>query len=83
MELGEFIKSYPRNQRTRLRRKIAAAHGIAEVTVRSWANGQRRHPCNLAAVEITENVTGGRVTRYDLRPDVFGNKTTKGSSIGG
>lgn len=71
MDLGEFIKSYPRSQRTEVRRRIAAAHGVSEVTVRSWANGQRNHPCRLAAIEITEKVTGKRVTRYDLRPDVF------------
>ncbi|MEX2524720.1 MAG: YdaS family helix-turn-helix protein [Gammaproteobacteria bacterium] len=83
MELGEFIKSHPRRQRMQLRRCLADAHGISEVTVRSWANGQRRHPCRLAAVEITEKVTGGRVTRYDLRPDVFGNQlATEGSDKG-
>lgn len=71
MELREFIESHPRSQRAQLRRRIAAAHGIAEVTVRSWANGQRKHPCSLAAVRITERVTEGLVTRYDLRPDVF------------
>lgn len=71
MELGEFIQSLPRRQRALVRRRIAAAHGIAEVTVRSWANGQRRHPCSLTAVKITEKVTDGLVTRYDLRPDVF------------
>lgn len=72
MELREFINSYPRRLRTRVRQQLAMAHGISEVTVRSWANGQRKHPCHLAAVEITERVTQGRVTRHDLRPDVFG-----------
>lgn len=71
MELREFIDSHPRRQRTQVRRRIAVAHGIAEVTVRSWANGQRKHPCRLASVKITEKVTDGLVTRYDLRPDVF------------
>lgn len=74
MELSEFIRSYPRQLRSRVRQRLAAAHGISEVTVRSWANGQRRHPCRLAAIEITERFTEGRVTRYDLRPDVFGEK---------
>jgi DNA-binding transcriptional regulator YdaS (Cro superfamily) len=71
MDLREFIQSHPRHQRAQVRRRIAVAHGIAEVTVRSWANGQRNHPCSLAAVRITEKVTNGLVTRYDLRPDVF------------
>ena len=55
-----------------IRRQIAGAHGISEVTVRSWANGARKHPYSLSAIEITETMTGNRVTRHDLRPDIFG-----------
>jgi len=72
MELCAYINSYPRSQRAQRRRMLAAAHGVSEVTVRAWANGHRRHPCSIAAIEITETMTGGRVTRHDLRPDVFG-----------
>ena len=72
MELREFIDSYPRNQRMEIRQMIANAHGISEVTVRAWANGTRKHPYSLSAIEITEAITGNRVTRYDLRPDIFG-----------
>jgi DNA-binding transcriptional regulator YdaS (Cro superfamily) len=59
-----------------IRRQIAEAHGVAESTVRSWANGNRNHPSLLASIEITEAVTRGRVTRHDLRPDVFGRAKT-------
>ena len=55
-----------------VRQRIANAHGIAEVTVRSWANGTRKHPYSLSAVEITEAITDNKVTRYDLRPDIYG-----------
>lgn len=72
MELREFIDSYPRQQRSEIRREIARAHQVSEVTVRAWANGNRRHPCTLKAIEITEQLTAGRVTRHDLRPDIFG-----------
>lgn len=72
MELREFIDSFPRHQRMDIRRMIASAHGISEVTVRSWANGTRKHPYSLSAVEITETITGNRVTRFDLRPDIYG-----------
>jgi DNA-binding transcriptional regulator YdaS (Cro superfamily) len=72
MDLREFIKSYPRAKRMSVRRMIADAHGVAEVTVRAWANGNRNHPYKLSAVRTTESVTGGRVTRHDLRPDIFG-----------
>ncbi len=72
MELREFIDSFSRHDRQAIRQMIADAHGVSEVTVRSWVNGTRKHPYSLSALEITEAVTGGRVTRYDLRPDIFG-----------
>ncbi len=72
MDLQAYIKSFPRDQRTPIRRKIAEAHGVSEVTVRAWANTTRRPPYTLAAIEITEQVTQGTVTRYDLRPEIFG-----------
>ena len=53
-------------------RKIAKSHGVTEVTVRSWANGSRRHPFIKEAIEMTERLTSGKVSRYDLRPDIFG-----------
>jgi len=70
--LRDFIVSFPRNKRAEIRRKIADAHGVSEVTVRAWANGNRNHPYRLSAIEATETVTGGKVTRQDLRPDIFG-----------
>ena len=72
MELREFIASFPRQQRTAIRQEFARAHCVSEVTIRAWANGNRKHPCTLKAVELTERLTSGRVTRHDLRPDVFG-----------
>lgn len=72
MELREFIAAFPRPERTAIRREFACAHCVSEVTVRAWANGNRKHPCTLKAVEITERLTSGKVTRHDLRPDIFG-----------
>lgn len=43
-----------------VRRDIADAHGVSEVTVRAWVNGTRKHPYTLSAFEITESVTGGQ-----------------------
>lgn len=74
MELREFIATYPRQQRPAIRLELARAHCVSEVTVRAWANGNRKHPCTLRAVEITEHLTSGKVTRHDLRPDIFGQK---------
>lgn len=72
MDLLEYINSYPRAERMRIRQQLADQHGVTEVAVRSWANGHRRHPYQLIAIEITERLTQGKVTRHDLRPDIFG-----------
>jgi DNA-binding transcriptional regulator YdaS (Cro superfamily) len=74
MDLQSYIRTFPRSGRMQVRKNIAQAHGVSEVTVRSWANGIRKHPCTLAAIEITERITENRVTRFDLRPDIFGRK---------
>ena len=76
MDLKEYIKSFPRNQRADVRARLAEAHGVSEVTVRAWANATRRHPYTLNAVKITETMTGGHVTRHDLRPEIFGSTRT-------
>ncbi len=72
MDLQSYIRTFPRRRRMAIRRQIAQAHGVSEVTVRSWANGTRKHPCSLQAVTITEQITDNHVTRFDLRPDIFG-----------
>ncbi len=72
MDLQSYIRSYPRRDRMRIREKLAEAHGVSEVTVRSWANGTRNHPCTLNAIKITERITQHKVSRFGLRPDIFG-----------
>jgi DNA-binding transcriptional regulator YdaS (Cro superfamily) len=73
MDLRTYIDSFPVHLRASIRQMIADSHGVSEVTVRAWANGTRKHPCQLHSIEKTESVTAGKVTRFDLRPDVFGN----------
>lgn len=72
MDLQEYINLFPRGQRVAVRTEIANSHGVSEVTIRSWANGSRRHPFVKEAIEMTERLTEGKVSRYDLRPDIFG-----------
>ncbi|MCK5498347.1 MAG: helix-turn-helix domain-containing protein [Gammaproteobacteria bacterium] len=72
MDLQEYLNLFPRSQRVAVRTEIAKSHGVTEVTVRSWANGSRRHPFIKEAIEMTERLTSGKVSRYDLRPDIFG-----------
>ncbi len=77
MDLKKYIDSFPRHQRAMVREKLAKLHNATEVTVRSWANGTRRHPFTKQAIEITERFTNGKVTCHDLRPDIFGKRLTK------
>ena len=72
LDLQEYLNLFPRNQRVAVRTEFAKSHGVSEVTVRSWANGSRRHPFKKEAIEMTERLTNGKVSRYDLRPDIFG-----------
>jgi len=72
MNLKAYFDAFPRGKRGQERRRFAELHKVSEVTVRSWANGTRRHPCSLDSVQRTEDFTGCQVTRHDLRPDIFG-----------
>ena len=69
MELHAYIHSRPRSQRRSLREQIAQQLGVTEGAVRHWANGTRRIPAEQ--VLALESATGGRVTRYELRPDLY------------
>ncbi len=74
MDLQKYINLFPRSQRVAVRTEIADSHGVTESAVRSWANGCRRHPYFKESIEITERLTNGKVSRYDLRPDIFGKR---------
>ena len=49
-------------------RKLAAAIGVSAMTISHWKN--RGIPAERA-VQV-EGAVGGKVTRYQLRPDLFG-----------
>jgi DNA-binding transcriptional regulator YdaS (Cro superfamily) len=48
----------------------AQAIGVTQPLVWQWCNGKR--PVAAHHCVAIEQATGGEVTRYDLRPDVFG-----------
>lgn len=72
MTLEEYINEHPRYERREIRQFLARAHDVSETTIRSWSNGTRKHPCTLTSVQITERITNLKVTRFDLRPEIFG-----------
>ena len=50
--------------------KLAQAIGVNRQFVHQWLHGAR--PVPPARCISIEKATGGTVTRYELRPDVFG-----------
>jgi DNA-binding transcriptional regulator YdaS (Cro superfamily) len=49
---------------------LAEALGVTPSAVNQWVKGNRPIPAERCIpIEVA---TGGKVTRYDLRPDVFG-----------
>lgn len=50
--------------------KLAEAAGVSPQAVSFWVTGARL--ISAEYVLKVEQATAGRVTRYDLRPDIFG-----------
>lgn len=49
---------------------LAEAIGTSQSFVSQWVSGAR--PVSPKLSRKIEEVTGGAITRYDLRPDIFG-----------
>lgn len=67
MNLKSFIDSH--TDKAEARKKLAEKLDVAEVTIRSWANGNRK-PSALAAKNI-ERATNGAVLAKQLLPEIF------------
>ena len=86
MKLGEYVQSLPMASRGEFRRLLAKRHGCSVSLVRKWechpppcdwdkdkvSSMSRKHPAELAAIQITEDMTNGNVKRGDLRPEIWG-----------
>jgi DNA-binding transcriptional regulator YdaS (Cro superfamily) len=70
MRLHDWIDQFPVAQRRLIREAIARATDVTEMAVRHWANGIRRVPGQRCLA--IERFTASAVTRYELRPDIFG-----------
>lgn len=85
MRLGDYVQSLPRGERNRFRVKLANAHNCSVALVRKWENWPppegwdkdkikqmvRRHPAELARLKITEELTGLKVTKEEIRPEFW------------
>lgn len=68
MKLRDWVEKQPNS--VEARKAIAEACDLTEPAVRHWCNGTRSVPARRCLA--IEEATGGKVTRYDLRPDIFG-----------
>lgn len=48
MNLIEYIQQFPRRERMKTRKRMAAALGISEVFIRNWCNGHKKIPAKTA-----------------------------------
>ena len=74
MTLHEYIQSYPRDQRTKIRLILAKAVNVSIHTILAWEKGGTkkggRNTPHDKVLSI-EKATKRKVTRYDLRPDIY------------
>jgi len=56
-------------------KKVADLVGVPPACVSQWCNGIRKVPPRHC--RVIECATNGRITRYDLRPDIFGEPEEK------
>jgi DNA-binding transcriptional regulator YdaS (Cro superfamily) len=69
MTLRDYIKSLPLHERKLLIKRIADHMGVSESTVRHWIIGSRK--IDPARVLKLEKFFKGKVSRHDLRPDIY------------
>lgn len=76
MQLKEWVNSHDPAARRAIREHIARTLGVSECAVRHWMSGIRRVP-GVLCIRL-ERLTGRAVTRYELRPDIFGEGPVEG-----
>lgn len=69
MTLSEYIKSYPRHQRSFIREQIAKELNVSEVYIRSMCNKNKVIPAKYAL--RIEKITNGAVSRHIIAPHYY------------
>lgn len=70
MTLVEYIRKFPGQAKARFRKQIAEKLGVTPEAVRCWETGVRRP--RVEYVLKLEEITSGKVTRKEMRPDIYG-----------
>ena len=69
MKLSEYIGKFPGKARARFRKQLAEDLGVSVEAIRYWELGSRKP--RIKYVLKIEEMTGGKVNRFELRPDVY------------
>ncbi len=76
MELKQYIEILPPGRaRTSFRKQLAEKLSVSTEAIRGWENKTRK-PRFERVLQI-EKITNNKVTRFDLRPDLCGDKEMK------
>lgn len=69
MMLKEYINSFPRTERKKIKHSIAQKLNISDAYIDSMCNGHRRIPEKWAVA--LEKATHGKVTRQEICPHLY------------
>lgn len=73
--LARYFRNFPASKRKEQWSKFASAHGVSISQARYIT---RKHPLTDRSLSITERITGYKVTRFDIYPEVFNREALKG-----
>lgn len=72
--LAKYFRSFPLAERRVQMERFQSAHGLSSNQARYFL---RKHPCDHQKLKITEEITGFKITRFDLFPEVFNREGLK------
>lgn len=78
MTLSDYINSFPRFERSAVRRRLADACGVSEPCIKHYANGTRDIPGRHLRAIVT--ACGGKVHIDDLLDTYEGDKRSSSST---
>ena len=68
MNIADYLSEAPLTQQ-----EFAALVGVTQGRVSHWLNGEKVPAERCVQIEVA---TGGKITRSELRPDIFGERPT-------
>ena len=69
--LKRFYLSLSESERKAFMERMSKEHKRDFRTINAWLNGTRSHPPQKEHIHTTLVISGGQLTREDIRPDIF------------